>query len=322
MASLLACSPAPAPLVESFTPTPIYPAQSIGPVTGGISALAFAPNATIPWEGRILIAPKTGGIIAYSIEGVAGNQVDGPIYTSMATHPGFSLRGLKTGFVLAVTADGTLVSMIIDDARGQIFTAPVAGLPMSGANGVCALDALPGRPKFAIARQDGSFEQWQIEDLGSDLLQAKLLGSGQLLAPAKACSSANGKVFATSASGGMFVIDISDQPVIERGIDTLQDNLVAIALDDQITYILGSSTAFAPLNQYDQQLTQTGTLSAVAGLSNPPVEQPGALAITHWSYGGAGFSAGLLGIADDANDRVSLIVRDTLPGFINDQELR
>ncbi|VAV87257.1 hypothetical protein MNBD_ALPHA06-547 [hydrothermal vent metagenome] len=321
-AGLLACTPAPVPEGKTFAATPIYSAQALGPITGGVKSLAFAPNASIPWEGRILIAPANGGLVVYDIEGKQGTQVGGPVYKSLAVQPGFSLRKLKTSFVLAVAENGVIAPMILDDARGQIFAAPLAGLDFNNAQAVCNLPSVPGKPKFAIARSDGSFEQWQIEDTGADSLQAKMLASAKLAVPIRHCTSASDKIHAIGSNGGIYVIDATQKPVIETGVDAAHVNLVAVAVSADESYLLANNGVDASLAQFDQDLQQTGALSAVASLSNPPVELPGALAITTWSYGGAGFSAGLLAITDNSNGRVLLVVRDTLPGFTHDREAR
>ncbi len=320
---LTACGPTDqAAQAPAFTPTPIFSAQSIGPIAGGVEALAFAPNATIPWEGRLLVAPKTGGLQVFGIEGKAGAEFAGPVYTSLAVQPGFSLRQLKISIALAVSQDGKLAPLIIDDARGQVFAAPIAGLPEQAVTGVCPLDSLPALPKFAITREDGSFELWKIEDTGEELLQAKLENSGKLAVPTFGCAASSGKIYAKGKNGGVFFIDPSNRPIIDRGVDTANTQFIAVSPDETLTYLLASDGVSGTLAQFDQDLTQTGTLSAGASLSIPPVLVPGAMAVSKWSFGGAGFSAGLLAVADQSDGRISLIVRDTLPGFAHDQEVR
>ena len=320
--AVAACEPAPDQQEVTIEPTPIYSAQSIGPIAGGISALAFAPNASIPWEGRLLVAPETGGIMVYSVEGKQGFVMQGPVYSALAAQAGFSIRKLKTSLVLAAHKDGQLSTMIVDDARGQMFQVPVSGLPATNVTGVCALGSLPGTPEFAILRNDGSFEHWQIKDTGADTLEAKSLKTSQLAVPTKNCTSSDERVFATGTNGGIYAIDNSSRPVIESASPQVGTHIVALSPDENTTYVLSSNPEQAALQQFDQTMTPSGALSAVTSLSNPPVTRPGALAVSSWSFGGAGFSAGLLAIADNENNRISLVVRDTLPGFEHDQEER
>jgi len=316
---LAACEPATNQAESVVEPAPIYSAQSIGPVSGGVAALAFAPNASIPWEGRLLIALRSGGMALYNIEGKKGFTTDGPLYSSLAVQAGFSIRQLKTSLVLAAHESGALSTMIVDDARGQIFEVPISGLPKTNVSGVCAINARPDSPTFVILRNNGNFEYWQITDTGDDLLQAKLLKSTQLAVRTKNCASSNGKIFATGAKSGIYAIDGTNKPVIEGGTEQVSTHIVALSPDENTTYLLTSSPENGALQQFDRAMKQTGYLSAVASLSNPPVARPGALAISTWSFGGAGFSAGLLAIADDENNKISLVVRDTLPGFEHDQ---
>ncbi|MCF6293160.1 MAG: hypothetical protein L3J04_07190 [Robiginitomaculum sp.] len=321
-AALAGCQPAPLETVIEPTPTPIFSAGSIGPINGGISTLALAPNATIPWEGRLLIAPNSGGIQVYSVEGTLGFKHEGQLYTSMALQPGFDLRNLKTGLLLAVTKDKQLVSLIIDDARGQVFPAPVSNLPTADTNAVCTLHSPDKAPLFAVLRRNSDFEIWKIEDTGADTLQATKISSATLKTPIEGCSSVNEQVFATGLSGGVFTVDISGKPVITHGIDRPNSKLIAIAINDKTAYILHSSKSSNVLQQITPDMQQTASLHVAPSLSIPAITQPGAMAISNWSFGGAGFSAGLLAIADNDNNRVSLIVRDTLPGFDHDQEDR
>lgn len=320
LVGLAACTPPIEPAPVDFTPIPVFSAQSIGPIQSGISALALAPNASIPWEGRLVIAPRNGGLLVYSIEGIAGFQTDGPLYTALALQAGFDLRKLKTGLLLAVTEDGKLEPMIIDDARGQVFMVPVADLPATDIVGVCALQSIPGTPKFALLRKNGDFELWQIADLGEELLQAKRLKTAKLAVQTNNCSASNGQVFATGIAGGIFAIDTHEKPVIDRGVDLAIGNAVAVSPSAEMTSLLHAGPSSTTLGQFNAKMQQTASLSLVQSLSHPAVSQPGALAVSDWSFGGAGFSAGLLAIADDSNNRVSLVVRDTLPGFAHHQE--
>jgi len=320
--ALAACQPAPLQNVAEPEPTAIYSAASIGPITDGIMSLALAPNATIPWEGRILVATQTGGIQVYSVEGASGFKHEGPIYTSLALQPGFNIRNLKTGLLLAVTQDNQLVSLIVDDARGQVFPVPVSNLPTFGTNAVCALQSTPATPLFAVLRQNNDFEIWSIKDTGADTLQATKMSSATLETPINGCSSANNKVFTTGLNGGIFAIDITSKPVISHGMERPNGNIVAIATQNDSIYVLHSNPSLNVLQQIAPDMQQTASLQAAQSLSNPPVTQPGALAVSSWSFGGAGFSAGLLAIADNENNKISLIVRDTLPGFDHDQEER
>lgn len=320
--AIAACQPAALEDVTVPEPTAIYSAGSIGPITEGIRSLALAPNATIPWEGRLLVATQTGGIQVYSVEGMAGFKHEGPLYTSLALQPGFDLRGLKTGLLFAVTGDNQLVSLIIDDARGQVFPVPVSNLPTLETNAVCTLQSPAKAPLFAVLRQNNDFEIWSVKDTGADTLQATKISSARLKTPMDGCSSVNRQVFATEINGAIFTIDINSKPVTIAEIDRPNSKLVAIAINDETAYVLHSSKSSNVLQQITPDMQQTASLHVAPSLSIPPVTQPGAMAISSWSFGGAGFSAGLLAIADNENNRVSLIVRDTLPGFDRDQEER
>jgi hypothetical protein len=175
---------------------------------------------------------------------------------------------------------------------------------------------------FVVLRQNNDFEIWEIADTGADTLQATKISSATLKTPISGCSSANNKVFTTGLNGGIFAVDITSKPVISRGMERPNGNIVAIATENDTVYVLHSNSSSNVLQQIEPTMQQIASLHAAQSLSNPPVTQPGAMAVSNWSFGGAGFSAGLLAIADNENNRVSLIVRDTLPGFDHDQEER
>ncbi len=318
LALLGACQDRVSPPTKTFEPVSIYSAGSIGPISGGIGTLAFAPNATAPWQGRLLIALKTGGLALYSIEGQAENTFAGPMYRTLAVHPDFSLRDLKTSLVFALDTDGHLHPLIIDDEMGQILDAPISGLPGDIIAGICTLPGAGGSPRFGLIREH-ALEEWEITDQGRATLQAIKIRTHPLPVLGNRCMAAGEHVFVAAKNGTIFPIGGNMQSKAKARQKTKNRNWIALEDEHKQIYVLASHDRAQNLTQYDQNFAQIGALRAVESLSLPPVAMPGALALSTYSFGGSGFSAGLLAIADTENQNIALVVLDTLPGFSHHQ---
>lgn len=319
MALLSACSPkqpaqekeqtqahksAPAAIVST--------AASLGPFDGPIAALAFAPVKTVPWEGRVVVATTTGGLTTMDVEGHIDSRWDGPAIKSLAISPDFNLRGLSASMVLAIDEGGTLHSLILDDARGQLIAAPVEGLDMADAASVCALPGDTDAPRFLISRSDARIGVWQISDSGEASLQASQNEEGKLAIALAGCAATKNAVFGIGAKGGLLKLLINDKISIDKGVESAPGLLSAISGEKGVRVLISDSSA-GNVRVYDDGLEFLYTLTAPKMLSTPGSTQPGAMAMSTHSFGGAGFSAGLLAVADNSNQRVALIVLDTIP---------
>lgn len=301
---------------QEKTRLPVSSSQSIK-LDGPITATALAPNATIPWQGRVLVAPQGGGLQVFSVEGVAGNKQAGGEYKLIVAAPGFTLRALRMALVMALGADGALHPKLIDDARGGIHDLPVQGLPETGIRTLCTLPGNPIAPKFALFRENNSVEVYQIKDDGSAQLVADKLKSAELPISMNSCASVGSHLFAAGVDRGLYEIDLSgDTPKVVRGVDTPSGKLVGIHTSGDDGYLLlrqDKDNAIWQFGLTDLQPKQQW--NAVQSLSLPPVAEAGDMDTSASNFGGASFHHGLLAIEDKANNRIALVAREILPGL-------
>ncbi len=290
----------------------MFASASLGPFDGHINALAFAPVATVPWEGRLVVAASAGGLIVVDVEGQEDSTWQGETITALAASPDFNLRGLAANMVLALNADGAVRPFIVDDARGQLIAAPVSGLPDSGVSALCTLDGNTATPAFLIGMADKSLGVWTINDTGEATLSAQKAQVGKLAVSISNCAASGDNVVATGEKGGLFSLSVTDGVRMITGVESPPGQVTALS-SKGTKLVLVSDPAQGNLHVYEEALQPLYDLKTPKALSTPGAAEPGALAVSTRSFGGAGFSAGLLAVADDSTNRIALVVLDTIP---------
>ena len=315
-AVLAACSPrqGKAPHRNQTMPASaeVSTSASLGPFEGHISALAFAPVNPVPWEGRLVIALSKGGLKVVDVEGHEDSSWSGAAMVALAAVPDYSLRGLNVSLVVGIDGAGAVRSFIVDDVRGQIIEAPVRGLPASGASALCAKTGKGSAPQFLIGMADKSVALWTINDTGEATLAASKGAAGTLAVPLGHCAYAGGEWVAMGAKGGLMTLSSTDKVRLLQGIESNPGDVKTLVSQGK-RLVLVSDAAGGVLRVYNAKLKPLYNLSAPKALSTPGAAVPGAMATSAHSFGGAGFSAGLLAVADDSTNRVALIVLDTVP---------
>jgi hypothetical protein len=268
--------------------------------------------ATVPWEGRLVIASSTGGLKVVDIEGEEDSTWDGATISALASQPGFNLRGLSASIILALKADGSLLSFIVDDARGQLIELPVSGLPNAGITALCAVKTESDDPEFLIGKADKTLAVWRISDKGEAALSAKNILDGKLAIAISNCAASGDDAVATGAKGGLFSLSLKNDVRMSQGVESAPGKVAALTTKDK-KIILISDPAAGNLRAYDEDLLALYNLKTPKALSTPGAANPGALAVSTHSFGGTGFSAGLIAVADDSTNRIALVVLDTIP---------
>ncbi len=304
---------------ESVANAHVFASASLGPFDGHINAIAFAPVSTVPWEGRLVIAASGGGLKVIDVEGQQDSTWDGETITALATRADFNLRGLAATMVLALNNNGAVRSFIIDDARGQLIELPIIGLPSGGVSALCALDGDAATPAFLIAMADKNLGVWSISDTGEATLNAKETQTGKLAIAISNCAASGTEVVATGEKGGLFKLSFTNGVNMISGVESAPGQVSALTTKDT-NIILVSDPAQGNLHVYDQNLQVLYDLKTPKALSTPGAAEPGALAVSARSFGGAGFSAGLLAVADDSTNRIALVVLDTIPASADTPE--
>ena len=266
----------------------------------------------MPWEGRLVIASSTGGLKVVDVEGEEDSTWNGDTITALASQPGFNLRGLGASIILAVNTDGTLKSFIVDDARGQLIELPVSGLPTEGITALCTVKAETDDPAFLIGKADKTLAVWHISDKGEAALSAQKIIDGKLAIAISNCAALGDDAVATGAKGGLFRLSLKNDVRMLQGVESAPGKVAALTIKDK-KIILISDPAAGNLHAYDENLLALYNLKTPKALSTPGAANPGALAVSSHSFGGTGFSAGLIAVADDSTNRIALVVLDTIP---------
>jgi hypothetical protein len=290
----------------------VFASASLGPFDAHINAITFVPVANVPWEGRLVIASGEGGLSVVDVEGQQDSTWQGSTFSALAASPGFDLRGLKVSLVLALKSDGSMQSFIVDDARGQLIELPVAGLPTSGITAICAIENDDKTASFLIGQDDKSLAVWSLGDSGEAQLGATKAKSGTLAIAINNCAASGTGAIATGNKGGLFRLALNDKISMLQGVESAPGKVASLG-DGDANLVLISDPAAGNLNVYDANFLPLYTLKAPKALSTPGAANPGALAVSMHSFGGAGFSAGLLAVADDSTNRIALVVADTIP---------
>ncbi len=314
--TLAACSPrqgkAPHKSKAIKASVEVSTSASLGPFEGHINAIAFAPVNPVPWEGRLVIALATGGLKVVDVEGEEDSHWNGSAFSALAAVPDYNLRGLNVSLLLGVDGAGAVRSFIVDDVRGQLVEAPVKGLPASGASAICAMSDVKGAPRFLIGMADKTVALWAIDDTGDATLTASKGAAGKLAVPIGHCAYAGGDWIAMGAKGGLMKLSVTDRVRLQDGVESIPGDVKTLVTHGK-RLVLVADAAGGVLRVYDAQLKPLYTLSAPKALSTPGAAVPGAMAVSTHSFGGSGFSAGLLAVADDSTNRIALIVLDTVP---------
>lgn len=311
--AVAACAPA---IVDdnatSIPQVEVFASASLGPLDGHINAIAFAPVTTVPWEGRLVIAPESGGLMVMDVEGQEDSFWQGEAMRILATRADFNLRGLGANLVLALNNDGAVRPFIVDDARGQIIDAPVVGLPDSGVSTLCAMQSDAASPSFLIGNTDKTLAVWTISDTGEAALSAQQQQSGSLSIALAHCANVGGEMFGTGEKGGLFKLSIANNISMLSGVESIAGEIVALHKNGE-NIVLISDPVQGNLHAFNANLQALYTLVSPKALSTPGAAIPGAIAVSSRSFGGAGFSAGLMAVADDSTNRIALVVLDTIP---------
>ncbi len=312
--ALAACEPQTTPTDDTAVRpgAQVFASASLGPFDDHVNAITFVPVTTVPWEGRLIIAAQAGGLKVVDIEGKEDSNWSGATITALAAHPGFNLRGLETSVVLALKDDGGLLSFIVDDARGQLIELPVSGLPDGNITTVCTVKTGDKAPAFLIGNADKTLDVWSLSDNGNAQLSAQKLQSGKLAVAISNCAASSTNAMATGAKGGLFRLSVDNGISMVSGVESAPGQVI-VADNAGTKVILVSDPAAGNLHAYDENLLPLYDLLTPKALSTPGAANPGALALSARSFGGAGFSAGLIAVADDSTNRIALVVLDTIP---------
>ena len=308
---------APAALNDADTETALV--TNVFEPAGAVDALAFMPVDDAPWTGLIAASLSDGGFDIYDIDGDRVIQASGPRMSAIAAAPGFELRGESLPLLLGLDEDGALRGFVMVRAEETLIELPLDSGDVGQAAGLCRYREGIGYLDVTVLSADESAQIWRITDQGREALALERREDIPLPFSASACAEADGDIVFTAPGAGLARI-ARNGDVVAR-VDAQDVAALTYAELSGRGVVLASLPGDGLLGVYDADTLETmNGLELESGLNAPGVETPGALAISQRSYGGMGFSTGVVAIYDDADSRIKLIARDVLSQALIDPE--
>ncbi|GJL97970.1 MAG: hypothetical protein DHS20C06_17870 [Hyphobacterium sp.] len=277
----------------------------------GAASVAFLPDSNTAWAGLIATAASEGGIDLYDVDGESVFRMTGPRLWGLASAPGFQLRGENLPLLFGADRDTNLVRAYALLRSGpELIEAPVEPIGPSGdIAAVCGLGEGIGYVDLMVLSRGTTGEIWRISDTGGDLIGATRRARFDLPSPARTCTSGNGFIYAAGPAGGIY--RLADDGTVEGQVDGLAISLAAGEFLGRPVLILTDGTSETVEVRDGRTLALIGDVIIRNGFSIPGVDEPGALAVSDASFGGAAYQSGLVAVADQDDGRVRLIARET-----------
>lgn len=286
---------------------------------GAVDALAFLPVEDAPWTGLIVASMSEGGFDIYDIDGDRVIQASGPRMGAIAAAPGFELRGESLPLLLGLDEDGALRGFVLVRTEEDLVELPLDSGEVGQIAGLCRYREGIGYLDVALLDTQSGARIWRITDQGRDSLAMERREDIALPFSASACAEADGDIVFTAPGEGFTRVN-RDGDVVAR-VDSQDAADLTYAELSGRGVVLASMAEDGLLGVYDADTLETmNGLELESGLNAPAVETPGALAVSQRSYGGMGFSTGVVAIYDDADSRIKLIAREVLSQALIDPE--
>ncbi|MCW5723530.1 MAG: hypothetical protein KIS81_01070 [Maricaulaceae bacterium] len=306
--ALAACQPA-ADQPETDSPViDVTVTAAFEEFEGGSGALAFLPDAEIPWRGFIVSAPQDGGVDLFDTEGELRARLAGPRLSGLAAAPGFELRGQALPLVFgADPREGVVNAYVVVRDRAEIVQAPLAPMALAdGAFGLCLVREGVGYIEIAVLGRGASAEIWRIRDDGGDLISTQRVSSLDLPAPARACAAADDALIVSGPGSG--IARIAPDGRRARALDDATHVAAGDFLGRRLVLASGGGGIVRAYDATD--LSFVAETRVVDGLSTPGVARPGAIAVSRADFGFTAYSTGLVALYDEEDGRVKVVARD------------
>ncbi len=286
--------------------------------TDGVSAITFLPDPATVWAGLIAVASTEGGIDLFNPDGEPVYRMTGPRLWGLAAAPGFQLRGEALPLIFGADRNTNLVRAYALLRSGpEIIEAPIEPIgPEGEIAAVCGLGEGIGYVDLMVLSRGTTAEIWRISDNGGERIGADRRARFELPAPARTCAAGNDGIYASGPAGGIFRLDADGNALVQ--IDGFASSLAAGEFLGRPVLILSDGISRTLEIRDGTSLELIGNAVIRNGFSIPGIEQPGALAASAASFGGASYQSGLVAIADETDGRVRLIARETFARGITD----
>jgi len=278
-----------------------------------VADLAFAPRSSEPWTGLLAANLEQGGFDVFDIDGRRLIAASGPRLSGLVAAPEFPLRGEVLPLLFGVDSDGALRGFAVSTAIADVIELPLAvELNAGEAAAACLFDAGIGFVEIALLGREAEASIWRITDAGEEALAAEERARFALPYPGRACASAGDALLVAGPAAGLTRVSLNGE-VEARAVEgaTLSD--VAASELRGLPVAIASNDGAPSLSVFDARtLEPLANVSFERGLNAPAFEQPQALAVSDASFGGMGFSSGLIGVYDSGDGRLKLVARDVL----------
>jgi hypothetical protein len=259
----------------------------------------------------IAVASTEGGIDLYNADGESVYRMTGSRLWGLATAPGFQLRGEALPLIFGADRNTNLVRAYALLRSGpELIEAPIEPIgPEGDIAAVCGLGEGIGFVDLMVLSRGTTAEIWRVSDTGGERIGAERRARFDLPAPVRSCAAANGEIYASGPAGGVFRLD-ADGNVLTQ-IDGFASSIAAGEFLGRPVVILSDGMSETLEVRDGSTLERIGDVIIRNGFSIPGVEQPGAIAASAASFGGASYQSGLVAVADETDGRVRLIARET-----------
>jgi len=274
------------------------------------TAIGFIPNPNSASLGLIVSAPRDGGLDLFNADGEILNRHAGLQLSGIATAPGFQLRGESLPLVFGASSEADEIhgyAIVVD--RSEILELPLADItPVDGIAGLCLLREGVGFVDLAILNSGASAEIWRVRDAGEETLSVEQISHFDLPSPARQCAADNGDLIVASPANGLVRVDTAGQVQSSR---ILAASGVAVGDFNGTRLVLVTNGSDESIEAFKtDDLEPFASIDVVDGLSTPGIGHPGAVAITDQSYGYTAYSAGMLAIFDNDDQRIKVVSRE------------
>ena len=272
--------------------------------------LAFLPNLETPSLGAVVAAARDGGLDVFDADGEVRAEHPGPRLSTVATAPGFQLRGERFPLVFGSAADGSgLHGFVVTPADFRVFDLPLGDFtPQDGVAGLCLLEEGIGYIDLVLLGLGATAEIIRLQDSGEELISVNQRASFELPSPARECATLDGSIFTLSPASGVTRLDVEGNVLAELQIAATG---IATGEFNGSNLVVLTNGASRELHTYHAStLERAAEVTVVDGLSTPGIQEPDAIAITPVSYGYTAYIDGMIGVLDRSDNRIKVISRE------------
>lgn len=304
MTACTADAPAPKPLHADYTLSATHAFDTSAP----IAAMAFSPNDVASWLGAIAMVSEAGQLLITNIEGKSPNVHSDNTYTDVI---GTNRKGAPALF-LALTDKGELRPFIEADNEGTFKSLPIS----TDAGAIKILCKTPSgiSDRLTAITAGGEIVTYSVAIDSSVIVREVAAVKGGK--SAEHCAVSNDTVY--TLSGDTLAIVDGVKTKITFGATGL-----ALQQSGDVTRPVISRDRSPVLTFHDAgDLSVTEAYDIQSGLSIAGLGRANAISATASAFGGSGFNAGIIAMADTDANRVVILSGSYVAGELDQTQTR